>query len=338
MKLKIVSILSFLILFFLASCEKENITNSYFEDNPGRQGKIEQDVKHALASSPKGWVMMVKSDLSTEIYTPIVLKFDTLRNRVDIKTVYGTTADNEVYYRVATGNGTPQLTFSTGSVISTLYRMGGQASDITDHMFNIVKVDMDSIFIQSYRSGGTRAKEGGAIYKLFKRPDAWTWADDSLMFDYSSSIFRAGLTEGAGKMVFQYAVDNQLLETPWRFWNWGNATIESTRNRDPFSHQTDPSRGGFKPLYPMLVTGIQGETLVSSNNVVPLLGHNAIALYPFTHNNNTNLYVRSLIKFIKTHYLVFKKQERTGQNVKMEFEAYNRQGEPVVKAYYDNLR
>lgn len=339
MKIRIINAVIFTFLFgMLFSCEKENITNAYFDDHPDRQEKIKQEVKRVLASAENGWVMMVKPNLKTETHTPIVLKFDTLTNRVDVKTVYGMTDYNESYFRIATGTGTPQLSFTTGSIISTLYRMGSQASDITDHIFNIVDVKSDTLTIQSYRSGGTGTKEGGVIHKLFKRPDSWKWADDDILFDYRSPNFVVNLFGASplGEMTLRYASDNSTIVTPWRFSSWPESTIFRIQTNDPFSFSRDASRGGFLPIYSFIITAINGGGLRPNATISPVLGHNAISLLPFPSDVTTNELSRSLGELLKTHYLVFKGQERTGRNIKMEFEAYNFKGETVVSASYNN--
>jgi len=79
MKKKILYLIS--ICFLMFSCEKDNITNDYIDDNPDRVYVKGADLKKALVSSPDGWVMMVKSSYSAEVYTPVVMKFDTVNNR-----------------------------------------------------------------------------------------------------------------------------------------------------------------------------------------------------------------------------------------------------------------
>lgn len=321
----------FLNVLLFSSCEKDNITNAYFEDNSGRQEKVAQEARKMLASAEKGWVMMVKTGLNADVYTPIVLRFDTLTNRVYVKTVYGVTADTESYFRITTGTGAPQLIFTTGSIMSTLYRIGVQASDITDHMYNIVGVSADTVAIQCYRSGKVYAKEGGVIYKMFKRPDSWTWADDPLQFDWTSPTFTQNVNAAVGEMTFEY-VNTGITEThPWRFWSWSDPTVY--RIRDPFSVSYNIGTGGFKPMNYFIVTG--GVT--NNVNTTVTMGQNAISMYPIPYNTGTNQSVIALGTKIKTHYLVYKSETRSGNNVKMEFEAYDKDGKVIVKASYNNL-
>lgn len=325
----------------LAACEKDNITNTYFEENPDRMDATAQDLKRALASSPNGWVMMVKSSLSQDVYTPIVLKFDTVTNKVEVTTVYGITADTDSYFRIAKGTGSPQLIFTTGSIMSTLYRVGIQASDITDHIYNLVSVSADTVAIRGYRSGRVYTPEGGVIYKMFKRPDNWTWAESPIEFDWTSAEFRTNVNAIVGEMRLEYLNNNTTLTTAWRFWSWSNPTIY--RIRDPFSVAWNVGTGGFTPMNYFIVTGITATGATTAANVTPATnmtitnGHNAISIFPIPYNTGTNQQVITLSSYLKTHYLIFKSQTRVGNNVKMEFEAYDGAGNVAVRAFYDNL-
>jgi len=328
------------VYFLLCSCEKDNITNNYIDDNPNRINKISTELKKLLVSSPNGWVMMVKSSLSEEVYTPIVMKFDTLTNTVRIKTVYGINNNNEDFFRIALGTGYPQLIFTTGSIMTTLYRVGIQASDITDHIYNVLKVSDDEIQIQPYRSGNVYTKEGGVIYKLFKRPIEWEWAEDELKFDWTNINTRNNIDNITGKMEIEYLDSETTLNTPWAFITLSNANTNAFRTRDPFSIAYNTGTGGFLPstyfrVYRLI--GV-GNNVTSTSQITVTNGHNAISIYPIPYNTGTNQNVVYLASFLKTHYLIFKKEERINDNVKMEFEAYNREGKVIVKAFYDNLK
>lgn len=333
--MRIIALLVFLgAISIFYSCKEEDccIVNSL--DRSNERTHLEMQMKNAFASSKNGWVMMVKPDLNTDTYTPIVLKFDTLTNRLYIKTVYGLTAESETYYRMEGS----QLSFATGSIMNTLYRMGSQASDLTDHVFNVLEVSTDTISIQSYRNGVFGSREGGVIHKLFKRPDSWKWADDEIHFDYASPSFQVNLTalSPIGQMTLKYVNDISERVTPWRFRTWSTQTIEAMRLNDPFSLRNNISGGGFRGIYPMIITAIDGGGLRPSENVTAILGHNAISLLPFVRSATTNEAPRALGMYLKTHYLVFKGQERINRSVKMEFEAYNKKGETIITALYNN--
>lgn len=320
------------VLSLFTSCEKDNITNAYIDDNPDRLGVIATDLKKALASSPNGWVMMVKSSLSEDVYTPIVLQFDTVKNKVHITTVYGETSEVDDFFRIAKGTGAPQLIFTTGSIMTTLYRIGAAASNITDHIYNVKSVSDEAIEIQPYRSGNVYSKEGGAIFKLFKRPDSWTWADKDIVFDWTSDEFKTDINSVIGEMKIKYSKENGENKYAWRFWSWSNPTVY--RIRDPFAISTNIGTGGFNPGYYFIITG----EVTNDVNTTVTLGHNAISMYPFSYNNGTNQAVTALTKKLKTHYLVFKSIVRTGSNVKLEFEAYDKDGNVSLQASYDNKR
>ncbi|MBE8714323.1 DUF4302 domain-containing protein [Sphingobacterium hungaricum] len=323
-----------LCLFSLAlvACEKDNITNAYFEENPERLNEVASDLRKALASSEDGWVMMVKSNLNAEVYTPIVLKFDTITNRVHVTTVYGVTNNTEDYFRISNGTGSPQLIFTTGSIMSTLYRVGIQASDITDHIYNLVSVSADTIAIRGYRSGRVYTPEGGVIYKMFKRPAEWTWAENPVKFDWTNPAFTNNVNSVIGEMKFEYKDPSANATFGWRFWSWSDPTVY--RIRDPFAIGYNIGTGGFKPMNYFIITG--GVT--NDVNTTVSMGHNAISIYPIPYNTGTNQSVIALGTKIKTHYLILKNEVRTNDNVKMEFEAYDQKGNVIVKAFYDNLR
>lgn len=316
---------------FLVSCEKDNITNRYIEENKGRLDKVSENFRKTIASSENGWVMMVKSSLSKDVYSPVVLKFDTATNRVYINTVYGVTAATEDYFRIANGTGAPQLIFTTGSIMSTLFRVGEKASDITDHIYNVKSVSENEIQIQSYRSGNVYAKEGGNIYKLFKRPAEWKWADAPLEFDWTNTSFKENVNGELGQMKIVYLKDSITSIHDWIFWSWQDPI--AYRVTDPFSMNNNSGTGGFKPMNFFIITG----PITEYKNVTVANGHNAISLYPTPYyllGKDTEV----LAKKLKTHYLILKNQKRVGNNVKMDFEAYDKDGNTIVKAFYDNLK
>lgn len=321
----------------LFSCRKDLIVHSTPEEFEQSNKKIEK-LKEALASSKNGWVLMVKPQLNTETYTPIVLKFDAGSNRVHIKTVYGITADQADYYRIETEKGIPQLSFSPSSVINTILRSGNIASDMTDHVFNILDMQQDTITIQCARNKAFNSTAEKVIYKLFKRPESWTWADDELQFDFASVLFRTNLTSSSplGQMKIRYLNDHSTLVTPWQFSWWNDQTIGALQSIEPFSFANNASGGGFKPSYPLVITAISGEGLRPDDNILSLLGHNAISFLPFARNRISYDTPFALTSYLKTHYLVFKGQERAGMSIKMEFEAYDSNGNTIITAIYNN--
>lgn len=326
------------VIFLFSSCEKDNITNSYINENPKRVESIVSALKKTLVSSPDGWVMMVKSSLSADVYTPVVLKFDTVKNLVRIKTVYGITNDTEDYFRISIGTGSPQLIFSTGSIMTTLYRIGIQASDITDHIYNVVKVSEEEIQIQPYRSGNVYTKEGGVVYTLFKRPADWVWAEDVLNFDWTNITTTANVNGVLGRMSIDYLNTGTNLTTPWRFGSWFDPTV--FRIRDPFSIEWNAGTGGFTPMNYLVLAGLVGvgSGVTSTTNSMITNGHNTLSFYPIPYNSVTNQNIIAIATFLKTHYLIFKNEVRVGNNVKIEFEAYDKSGKVILRAFYDNLR
>ena len=321
-----------------ASCEKDNISNSFIDDNPDRMTSVAKDLKKTMASSANGWVMMVKTTLSQDVYTPIVLKFDTVTNRVDIRTVYGPTdANKEDYFRITNSTGAPQLIFTTGSIMSSLYRVGAQASDITDHMYNVVKVTAEEIHIQPYRSGKVYAPEGGVVYKLFKRPVDWKWAEDAKYFDFTNASFTTDILGAAGSMKFEYVNDPSKNKTfTTTFGTVAAANLATTRNGFPFAISRNIGTGGFGVTDYTTLTYPIGTTNTSG---WPIVANNGLSFYPGVAGYTAN--VTNLRNFCTTygfHYLMAKSVTRIANNVKIEFEAYDKDGKVIVKAFYDNLK
>ena len=326
-------------VLFFTSCEKDNITNAYFDENPERMDQVVEDLKEAMSSAPNGWVMMVKTTLSEDVYTPIILKFNPTNNEVKVRTVYGKDDPTKKdYFRITKGTGSPQLIFTTGSIMTTLYRVGAQASDITDHIYNVLKVSKDTIEIQPYRSGNVYAKEGGVVFKLFKRPADWTWADDEIKFDWTNTQTTTNVNAVDGNMKINYLKSNTSLSTTWKFWSWSDPTVY--RIRDPFAIGYNIGTGGFLPSTYFILTGLEGvgSNVTPTTNSTITNGHNSLSFFPIPYNTGTNQNIVAIANYLKTHYLVLRNETRVNNNVKMEFEAYDKAGNVIVEAFYDNLR
>lgn len=323
------------IVFF--GCEKDNISNTFFEDNPERLNEVANDLRSKLASAENGWVMMVKTDLNSEVFTPVIMKFDTLKNLVHVKTVYGETADTESFFRIANGTGSPQLIFTTGSIMSSLYRVGVRASDITDHIYNLVSVSADTIAIRGYRSGGVYKPEGGVIFKMFKRPVEWKWADGTKYFDMTSSAFKVNVESVASNFKFEYVNNpdkNRIINS--MFTTVPVANVQTMRNGFLFALSRNIGAGGFKSTD---YINVRFPYLTTTMDAAPVVANNSLSFLPQAAGYTSN--VTNMMNFINTfnfHYLVCTNVTRVGNNVKMDFEAYDRKGNPIVKAFYDNLK
>lgn len=327
----------YLVGVVFVGCEKDNISNAFFEDNPERLNEVASDLRSKLASAENGWVMMVKTDLNSEVFTPVIMKFDTLKNLVHVKTVYGETADTESFFRISNGTGSPQLIFTTGSIMSSLYRIGIRGSDITDHIYNLVSASADTIAIRGYRSGGVYKPEGGVIFKMFKRPQEWKWADDTKYFDMTSAAFRVNVESVASTFKFEYVNNpnkNKTINSV--FTTVPAANVQNMRNGFIFALSRNIGAGGFKPTD---YVNMRFPYLATTMDAAPVVANNAMSFLPQVSGYTSN--VGNMNNFINTfnfHYLVCTNVTRTGSNVKMDFEAYDRKGNPIVKAFYDNLK
>ncbi|WP_437922196.1 DUF4302 domain-containing protein [Sphingobacterium sp. LRF_L2] len=324
---------SVLWLFLLLSCEKDTITRSVSEAE-ARQEQLIEDLKTALQSAENGWVMMVKSSLSEKIYTPVVMKFDTVKNKVDIVTVYGLTDTVDTYFNINTGTSYPLLTFTTGSIITSLYRLGAQASDLTDHIFKVLSVSADSIQLQCYRGGSIYSAEGGTSYTLFRRPEDWKWADNDRYFNLDNTSEWTSTFLNSSKRVTLSILDPQGVEqTKSMIYNNSITTTSLTtfRRSDPFAK--DASAQGFLPFYLFWMYFYKSNT---GYQTAVTIGHNALSFYPFTvtQNVSTSTNVRSLIEYFGTYYFVAKEVTKNGSQLTVEFVAYGSQGQELLSTSY----
>lgn len=148
------------------ACKKDELLDG--SQSVQRATQLEKDLKTQLQSAKNTWVLMLPSlNTNSKTAIPIGLKFDTLTNKVKYKTIYGTDAVDS-YFSISASTGMPLLSFSTGSLISSMYEAGGTA--ITDYFFKVLKVSPDTITIQPYRKGQTYQSEGGVVMKMVKDP------------------------------------------------------------------------------------------------------------------------------------------------------------------------
>jgi hypothetical protein len=321
-------------IVLLFSCEKDREYGSVSEART-KQGKLVQDLKGVLQDAEDGWVMMLKSSLSDVAYTPLVMKFDTSKNTVDMVTVYGLTVPSEAHFTIGEGTANPLLIFSTGSIMTALYRTGVQASDLTDHMFKVLDVKLDTITVQCYRGGGAYATEGGSVYKLFKRPKDWKWADEERYFDLENTERWSGtfLNYGRASDLKLTYLDNEkrtrnvrIMNTPMQ-----ESLIKTFRRADPFNSDRS-SMGIFEPFYPFWIYFTNGQ----SYQTAVTLGHNSMSFYPFTVSQNvaTSTHVRHFVDYIGVHYLVATATSIEGSALRLEFAAYNQRGDATVRGEY----
>nr|WP_199158378.1 hypothetical protein [Pedobacter sp. ASV2] len=157
---KIIFLLS--LTAIITSCKKEVILDG--SKATERSNSLEKELKTKL-NSPDGWILLItSSDKSVKTAMPFIMKFDTLSNKVSMKSVLGD--ESESYFTISASTGMPLLTFSTKSLISGIYQKGG--TGITDYFFKVLKVSDDVIEIQSYRKGNVYKSEGGSVLKMIK--------------------------------------------------------------------------------------------------------------------------------------------------------------------------
>ncbi len=175
----------------ITSCKKEVMLDG--SKATERSNNLEKELKTKL-SSPDGWILLVtSSDKSVNTAMPFIMKFDTLSNKVSMKSVLG--GESESYFTISASTGMPLLTFSTKSVISDIYQDGGTA--ITDYFFKVLKVSDEVIEIQSYRKGNVYKSEGGSVLKMIKitnQPWVKDWTKDGNDLISHLDFLRTNLT------------------------------------------------------------------------------------------------------------------------------------------------
>lgn len=341
--LKISSFLSVLLLLF-TSCEKDNITTNT-EELVAKGNQTETDLKQALSKSPNGWVMMVKSTLADSAYIPIVMQFDTAKNMVKMRSIYGTAVNNKSTYLISKGPNAVLLNFSGGSIISSLMRMARTYSDVTDYMFKVLSVSPDAIKIQGIKSGGRYLEEGGQIYTLFKRPDSWKWADDALLLDMKTTEAKANVNLVNGILTLNYIPTSKKVNLDLRInTDYYAQVLGSYQNlADPF--YTNSSANVFDKFYLFLTTtrnNNSGNILERNTEIynyfVTRQGHNAFFYIPFYDPSAfTALNTGNFAKSIKTPYLVINEVIRSGSNVTIKLASYDKIGKDYISAEYRNF-
>lgn len=337
--LKISSFLSVLLLLF-TSCEKDNITTNT-EELVAKGNQTETDLKQALSKSPNGWVMMVKSTLADSAYIPIVMQFDTAKNMVKMRSIYGTAVNNKSTYLISKGPNAVLLNFSGGSIISSLMRMARTYSDVTDYMFKVLSVSPDAIKIQGIKSGGRYLEEGGQIYTLFKRPDSWKWADDALLLDMKTTEAKLNVNDQHGVLNLNYIQSAKSTNLGFAILTDYDLYLDSWQlYADPF--YTNSSANVFDKFYLFSNfinysnTGTIGDNYQSS--VTARQGNNSLCYIPFydgyTNTDKTN---SELVKTIKTPYLVINEVIRSGSNVTIKLASYDKFGKDYISAEYRNF-
>lgn len=329
MRVFIVSLLFFILLI---SCEKDSISYDLSESFD-RATEFRADLRNYLHDPEQGWVMMLESNQNSQIGIPLVLKFDTLKNTVAMISPYGFTDASTLHFTHSTGTGSEILTFSTSSLVTSFFRLGLAASDITDHIFKVMSLSSDTITLQGYRSGGVYSPEGGKIFKLFKRPAQWTWADDDVYFDlntvagrfpYFNKVSRLRVYQGADL----HADLSILLQT------LGAADINLIRSYHPF---TNISARGFQPIYPFFFNFLENfpNPMNSTLAVIPNAGYNALSFYYYPTFTQTGVNIINLRNRLGTYYLIVESVEEVDNQIHVQLLSYNLEGNVILTALWE---
>ncbi|SHF43400.1 DUF4302 domain-containing protein [Pedobacter caeni] len=336
--LKISGFLALLMVLFV-SCEKDNITTTV-EELVGTEKQMEADLKQTLGKSANGWVMMVKSTLAETAYVPVVMQFDTIKNMVKMRSVYGSAVSNQSTYLINKGVSGVLLNFSGGSAVSSLMRMDRKYGDVTDYVFKVLSVGAESIKIQCLKSGEAYKKEGGPIYTLFKRPENWKWADDALLLDLKKTEARANVISTNSVLTLNYIPTGEKVSIGSHFGPGFDGVLNSWQlNGDPF--YSNASANVFDKFYLFYAYVNYSKGTISDDYEdypVARQGHNALYFIPFYERDaNTWASTDKFAKSIKTPYLVINEVIRTGTNVTIKVASYDKSGKEYITGEYRNF-
>lgn len=328
----IIPYLFILIGFTFARCEKDNIVIEKEELFQSVDIK-EKALNEALGSAPEGWVMMVKGTASEQAYFPIVMRFDTAKNTVRMRAPFGTQMHDVSTYLINRGTSGVILNFSGGSVVSGLMRKGSQYADITDYQFNVIKATSDTITIQGVRSGAAYKPEGGVVYKMFKKPEGWTWADDELKIDFRRQE-DVPIANRYARLNLKNHQTNDSLFFIVRFVL--NYNQDSWKVVDPFF--TDPSSRVFDPYFIFSMNVYEAASSSATSGVLttyaPFQVHNGFAIFSFAGNATTITTNPTFNTKYKFNHLLYNKVTRVGDNVVIDVVAYDKQGKELVTGQY----
>jgi len=318
----------FAVIFF-NSCEKDNITVDKKELD-GTVDKKEADLKQALGSNPDGWVMMLKASSSSETYVPVVLRFDTAANVVHSVSTYGTNINDTSTFLINRGPSGVILNFSSGSVISGLMRKGSLYSDLTDYMFNVIQVNQDTITLQGIRSGPAYKPEGGVIYKLFKKPESWNWADKEMKLNFRTPEDKKYMQK-IGRMTLNYAGENVTRYFSVTLYPSFDGNLNLWQTVDPF--YTNLSARVFEPYY-IYYFGIYevdaaGSPITTTVFYVPFQAHNSLSVTAFNGNGNT-VANGGFNTLLKTNYLTFNNVVKSADQLSFDVAAYDKAGKEHI--------
>ncbi|MCA5004301.1 DUF4302 domain-containing protein [Sphingobacterium bovistauri] len=321
------------LLFALVSCEKDEMQIKK-EDIFASVDKKELDLKEALGATPEGWVMMVKGTASRNAYFPIIMKFDTAKNLVSMVSPFGIQANNKSTYLINRGASGVVLNFSGGSAISALMRRGAYLSDITDYQFNVLDVKSDTLTIQGIRSGPSYAKEGGVIYKLFKKPVTWNW-DGPLELDFRQTTNHVYINKWSRVNLKNHLSGDSLfvlLNINPNSYNQASWSVT-----DAFL--SDASSRVFDPHFLMNGTWMEAATSSATAGLNTTVygftqGYNSLTVFQTWGSNTLNVNNPLFNTKYGFSYLVYNKVTKSGNNALIELEAYDKQGKPIVSGVY----
>ncbi|WP_167020431.1 DUF4302 domain-containing protein [Chitinophaga sp. Cy-1792] len=138
-----------------------------------KQAELNRKIESYLADAPNGWLMLIPNpDTNVITATPILFRFDTAKKVYTTKSPYPGPG-NPLQYELSSATGSPLLSFASGSIISTLYELGG----VSDYFFKVLDARPDTIMLQSYRKGNIYASEGGSILLLLRQKTPVKWFD-----------------------------------------------------------------------------------------------------------------------------------------------------------------
>jgi hypothetical protein len=305
------------LVFYITGCTKFE-KNFDLEESQAKQARLTTQVKQRLADAPYGWLMYVPNmDTAVLTATPVVLKFDTLKNSYSSQSPFpvSNTATTSLF-EVSSATGAPLLSFATGSIFSTLYEGG----IISDYYFKILDAGADTINIQPYRKGKVYASEGGIPMKMIRLKAPATFFDNPVdMKNLFASNDAPFLNSPDNRLKLIYKNGYVLPAPNLEFGRFGPDDLDFFESNVPFSRDLK--------MYPMELY-VNGDY---ANGGLIYLGNNAMNILVDNGFRPTSLFAdvpKKVIRLLKTDYLLVRNV--SADRTKISVYAVDKNGTEII--------
>jgi hypothetical protein len=305
------------LVFYITGCTKFE-KNFDLEESQAKQARLTAQVKQRLADAPHGWVIYVPNlDTAILTATPVVVKFDTLRNSFTTQSPFPlSNTGSTSLFEVSSATGVPLLSFATGSLFSSWY----EAGDINDYYFKILDAGQDTINIQPYRKGKIYASEGGIPMKMIRLKAPATFFDNPVdlkeLFSGNGAPF---LNSADNRLTLTYKNGYVVPAPNLEFGSFGPGDVGFFQAYVPFSRDLK--------MYPLALF-VNGDY---ENYGVAYLGINAMNFHVDNGFSPASLFVdapKKMLRMLKTDYLLVRSVN--AERTKVSLYAVDRNGTEVI--------